>query len=77
MQNELLTSKICEHLSAQIMSGKLDNDDLVQIIAHVGNYLNLETVSTYSRQHGMSYNGVKKFRNVINLFGAKFVIDNL
>ena len=77
MNNEQLTSTICEHIQQQFESGKLNNDNLVQIIEHIGGLLNLQTISDYAKENSMSYNGVKKFRNVINLFGVKFVIDNL
>ena len=77
MNNEQLTSTICEHIQQQFESGKLNNDNLVQIIEHIGGLLNLQTISDYAVENSMSYNGVKKFRNVINLFGVKFVIDNL
>jgi hypothetical protein len=77
MHKEKLTSTICEHMQKQFESGNLNNNNLVQIIEHIGGLLNLQTISDYAVENSMSYNGVKKFRNVINLFGAKFVIDNL
>lgn len=77
MHNEKLTSTICEHIQQQFESGNINNDNLVQIIEHIGSLLNLQTISDYAKENSMSYNGVKKFRNVINLFGTKFVIDNL
>lgn len=76
MPNELLTNKICEHISGRITSGELDNADLVQIIEHLGGYLNLQTISNYAREKGMSYNGAKRFRERVNLFGVGFVVDN-
>lgn len=77
MHKEKLTSTICEHIQQQFESGNINNDNLVQIIEHIGGLLNLQTISDYAKENSMSYNGVKKFRNVINLFVAKFVIDNL
>jgi len=64
-------------MQKQFESGNLNNNNLVQIIEHIGGLLNLQTISDYAVENSMSYNGVKKFRNVINLFGVKFVIDNL
>jgi hypothetical protein len=52
------------------------NDFLVQICELSGKYLNLQTISNYAKNNGKSYNGVKKFRQKINLFGVKFIIDN-
>lgn len=58
------------------MSGEVQNRDLVQIIELCGGFLNLQTVSEYARQNDMSYNGVKKCRDTVELFGTKLVIDN-
>ncbi len=77
MSNELFVNKICDHLSKRISSGELSNNDLVQIIEHIGGYLNLQTISNYSKSTGISYNGAKKFRTNIKLFGVKFIADNV
>lgn len=71
-----LTEKICNHLSDRIESNQLSNDELVKIIEHIGSYLNLKTISDYSRENGISYNGTKHFRKVKIIFNTKFVIDN-
>jgi hypothetical protein len=63
-------------LSERIESNQLSNEELVQIIEHVGGYLNLQTVSDYSRNSNISYNGAKKFRKVKEIFHVKFVIEN-
>lgn len=60
----------------KVTNNKLSNTDLVQLIEQAGEYLNLKTLAEYAKYNGMSYNGVKKFRKVITLFGCKFVIDN-
>lgn len=39
-------------------------------------YLNLMTISDYAKQHNMSYEGVKRFRKIQEIYGVKFVIDN-
>lgn len=52
------------------------NDFLVQIIELTGKQLNLETISEYAKRTGKSYNGVKRFRNILRLFNVNFVIDN-
>jgi hypothetical protein len=76
MLNKLLINKICDHIGNRILSGEIDNDGMIQIIELVGSYLNLKTISDYSRENNISYNGAKKFRKNINLFGVKFVVDN-
>jgi hypothetical protein len=73
MNNE----KILSRLSELIQKGEINNAGMVQIIELCGGYLNLKTISDYSRENNISYNGVKKFRQVQKLFNVKFVIDNL
>ena len=72
----MLVNHICDHLSERIINNELSNTELVQIIEHVGGYLNLKTIPQYAKENKMSYNGAKKFRNVIELFEIKFVVDN-
>jgi hypothetical protein len=72
----MLVNEICEHLSKRITSEELSNDDLVQIIEHLGAYLNIQTITRYAKENNLSYNGVKKFRPVTEIFNVKFVIDN-
>jgi hypothetical protein len=71
-----MKEKILNRLSELIETNQLNNEDLVQIIEHVGGYLNLETISEYAKNNNLSYNGVKKCRKIIKLFNVKFVIDN-
>ncbi len=73
----MLINTICEHLSKRIEDGELDNEGLVKIIELAGSYLNLQTISDYAKSNGLSYNGSKNFRKVIEIFNVKFVIDNL
>lgn len=72
MKNELVLNR----LSELIQKGEIDNLGIVQIIELCGNFLNLKTRSAYSKENGISYNGAKKFRQNIELFGVKFIIDN-
>ena len=69
---EKVNGRLCE----LIENGSLNNEDMVQIIELVGGYLNLQTRSEYSKQNNISYNGAKKHRKNIVLFGVKFIIDN-
>jgi len=71
-----MKEKILNRLSELIETNQLNNEDLVQIIEHVGGYLNLETISEYAKKNNLSYNGVKKCRKTMTLFNVKFVIDN-
>lgn len=72
----MLVNKICEHLGERIESGDLSNSDIIRIIELCGTYLNIKTRSAYSKENNISYNGAKKFRYNVNIFGVKFIIDN-
>ena len=72
-----LAGKIQRNIYQGVQNDLLDNDKLVQIIELAGSLLNLQTISAYAKNNQLSYNGVKKHRQIINIFGCKFVIDNL
>lgn len=71
-----LIDNIKDRISQYTIDGKLSNEDLVQIIELCGSYLNLKTRSQYAKESGISYNGAKKFRQNIQIFGTTFIIDN-
>lgn len=71
-----LIATIQEHLSERIEKGELSNNELVQLIEHIGSYLNLSTIPDYAKANNMSYNGVKNYRTIQTIFNTKFVIDN-
>ena len=56
--------------------GSFTNEDLVQFIESAGGYLGLKTLPDYAKENNLSYNGVKKFREIQTIFNTKFVIDN-
>jgi len=68
--------KISELIIEKVESGQISNDELVQICELAGDYLNLKSISDYAKANNLSYNGVKKTRKIVVLFGQKFVIDN-
>lgn len=59
-----------------IYNGQFTNEQLVQLIELAGSYLNLQTIPNYIKTNKITYNGVKKCRNVKTILGVKFVIDN-
>lgn len=59
-----------------VQDGKWSNEALVQLIELAGSFLNISTIPDYAKKNGLTYNGVKKCRNIHTLFGVKFVIDN-
>lgn len=72
----MLVNKIKDKLSYNIQNNELTNEELIQIIEHIGSYLNIRTISDYAKNNNISYNGAKKFRKNITIFGVKFIIDN-
>ena len=63
-------------LGQSVQEGKWSNDALIQLIEAAGAFLNLATITDYANSNGLTYNGVKKCRNIQPIFGVKFVIDN-
>jgi hypothetical protein len=75
-QNQQHVNKIEEYVYKCLQKDELTNEDLVQIIERVNSYLNLKTIQKYADDNSLSYNGVKKHREIINIFGCKLVADN-
>jgi len=71
-KEQLVLNKFEKH----IQENNVSNDFLVQFIELTGSYLNLQTIPDYAKSNNMTYNGVKKCRSVIDIFGTKYVIDN-
>ena len=71
------TNKLLTFVATKFEANELDNQSLVQLIELAGSYLNLKTIADYARSKNLSYQGVKKCRESKELFGVKFVIDNL
>lgn len=63
-------------LEKRIFESGVSNEFLVQLIELSGSYLGLQTIPDYARNHNLSYNGVKKARQKVVLFGVRFVVDN-
>ena len=70
------TEKLIQFISSKFEAEKIDNKSLIQIIELCGSYLNMQTISTYAKDTGISYNGAKNFRKPVVIFGVKFIIDN-
>ena len=71
-----LKDRIILNISKGVDNNVLSNDDLLQIIECVGDYLNLATISKYATKNNLSYNGAKNNRNIKKIFGVRFVVDN-
>ena len=70
------TKKLLDFTASKFEQGKLDNNSLIQLIELCVDYGNILTIQDYAKKYGMSYNGVKKFRNIILIAGKNFVLDN-
>lgn len=72
-----ISELIRERLFECIHNGELSNDDLVKIIEHVSDILNLQTLSNYAKNQNISYNGAKKRRlEKVNIAGELMIVDN-
>ena len=70
------TKKLIDFIADKYEAGELDDDSLVQLIELAAKYLNLKTISEYSRSNKLSYNGAKNYRKTIKISKVKFIIDN-
>jgi len=59
-----------------VMRNNVSKTFLVEIFKLAGNFLNIQTISDYSRTHNISYQGTKKCRNTEKIFGVSWIIDN-
>jgi len=67
METPIITSngqKLIAFLDSKMYDGDFTNDDLVQFVEQVGKYLGLKTIPHYAKENKLSYNGVKKFREI-------------
>lgn len=73
---------IKQHLGKRLQNNELTNEDIKSLIDLLGGFLNLKTYTEYSQLKGISYNGVLsrlKSGSIqsFELFGVKFIIDNI
>lgn len=80
MANPTISSnceKLLYFIQEKYESNDLTNEDVVLIIVLGFDLLNLKTISKYADDNGKTYRGVEKFnKNIVNINGNKFVIDN-
>lgn len=69
---------INSHLAKRIEANELSNEEVLSTIKLLGSYLNLCTISQYATENSMTYSGVllSPKCKIVELFGAKFVVDN-
>ena len=57
--------------------GAISDEQMVQIIELATSYLNLQTLTNYSKTENISYNGAKKRNNkVVKIDNVEFIINN-
>lgn len=55
----------------------LSNEDLLQIFNFSRDILNLQTISSFKRKHGLSYNGVRFKKNLrTKIQKIELIVDN-
>ena len=69
-------NKIKAYIDNAMMNDELSNDDLVELIKHLGAYGNIMSVKEYSDQNNITVQGVYNHRKLVNLWGFKFVVEN-
>lgn len=81
MQNEAKIRENSEKLNRfvydKFIAKDLDNNSLVELMQLCGDLLNIKTPSAYAKANGLTYQGVVKCRQIEQIFGVKFVVDNL
>ena len=65
-----------KRLEERILEDKWSVDGLVQLIELSGQYLNIQTIPDYAKTKKLTYNGVKKTREIREIFNVKFIIEN-
>lgn len=70
------TAKLIKFVAEKFEADELDNTSLVELFQDIGMYLNLKTIPEYARENGLTYQGVKSCRNVQEIFGVRFVVEN-
>lgn len=70
------TDKLIHFVATKFEKGELNNESLLELFKVMGNYLNLKTPSDYARDNGLTYQGVNSCRNIQEIFGVRFVVEN-
>jgi hypothetical protein len=70
--------KLNEFIYSKFQNNELTNNDLVSFIILCFDLLQLKTVAQFAKFYGKTYRGVKNFnKNIIDIQGVKYIIDNL
>ena len=73
MRNELIINRIFECYQ----NGELDNNDAKEIIEGLSKYLDLKTLTNYSKSEKISYVAARKRKTEkVIIDNQKFIVDN-
>jgi hypothetical protein len=73
-----LIDKLLLNIEEGYKANMINDDELVQILHHTADLLNLKSVSEIKKCSNLSYNGILKspIYNKIQIGGKVFIIDN-
>ena len=70
------TEKLLCFIENKYADKEINENSLVEIIQLCGQLLNIKNIPTYCKDNNISYEGARKCRKVLVLFGNKFITDN-
>lgn len=76
MKNSANIKEIENLIEEKLFKNEISSTDLVQLFERLNSYTSLKTITQYAKDNKISYNGAKKCRKVVKLFGVKFIMDN-
>jgi predicted transcriptional regulator len=59
-----------------VESGNASNEQMVECIQLLSDYLCLTTPKEYAKQKGIKFQSVYKSKKTVTILGKKFIIDN-
>jgi len=65
-----------ELISNCVESGNATNEQMVESIQLISEYLCLITPKEYAKQKGIKFQSVYKSKKTVTILGKKFIIDN-
>jgi len=65
-----------ELIANYVESGNATNDEMVECIQLISEYLCLITPKEYAKQKGIKFQSVYKSKKPVTILGKKFIIDN-
>jgi predicted transcriptional regulator len=68
--------KLNELIANSIESGNATNEQMVESIQLISEYLCLITPKEYAKQKGIKFQSVYKSKKPVTILGKKFIIDN-